>query len=381
MNKNSVICRFIAEYPEDWEARIFADYKVKIRKDGNYAIFNYNICCDFADALVQEARGIIIDFARQEVACWPFRKFGNHNESYADEIDWSSASVLEKVDGSIIKLWYDFEAAKWQFSTNAGIRAENSPVDKYPGLYFGNVIESADNYADIPFDSLDKQNTYIFELVSPETQVVVKYGAASLYHIGTRSNVTGEEYNVDIGIKKPKAYPLGSLEQCLKAAAELNRECSDDISNEGFVVVDGSWHRVKVKSPDYLMMHRIVQIGSIAKKDCIAMILEKNENIAPICEANPHLLPVFKYYEFKLAELKYQADRLGHLARHLYKEYSGDRGAVAKIILKHRLSAVGFLCLEREGSGGEILMKFPAEKLAKFIPDYEPDDMTSLFLE
>ncbi|MBQ8448798.1 MAG: hypothetical protein IJX27_07730 [Clostridia bacterium] len=380
MNNNSVICRFIAEHPEEWEDLLLKEYGIKVKKDGRYAIFNYKIECDFANPIVQEARGIIIDCEWLEVACWPFRKFGNHNESYADTIDWESARVLEKVDGSIIKLWYDFEAEKWQFSTNGSIRAEKAPVDDYEGIYFGTIISRADNYGEIPFDRLDKENTYIFELVSPETQVVVNYGSASLYHIGTRSNKTGEECELDIGIKKPASYPLGSLEECLHAAAELNRGSGEDISKEGFVVVDKNWHRVKVKSPDYLMMHRLVQINTLAKRDYIEMIRNNDGKIGIICEANPHLLPSFKYYEFKLAELKYQADRIGVIANSLYREYGGDRGAVAKIILKHKLAAIGFLCIDRGKSGGEILMGLPIEKLAKFIPDYEPEDMYSLFL-
>ena len=381
MNKNSVICRFIAEHPADWDAILLTKYSVKAKKEGKYAIFNYSYECDFADPLVQEARGIIVDVAELEVVCWPFRKFGNHNESYADTIDWGSAAVLEKVDGSIIKLWYDFEKDGWQFSTNGNIRAENAPVEEYIGLSFADVIKRADNYADIPFDTLDKDNTYIFELVSPETQVVIKYEATSLYHIGTRNNKTGAEYNADIGIKKPASYPLGSLAQCLRAAAELNESSADDVLGEGFVVVDANWHRVKVKSPDYLMAHRFKQISSIAKRDCIAMIFSCDEDISPICDANPHLVPVFKYSEFRLAELKYQADRLGSLARSLSREYSGDRRAVAKIILKHKLSDIGFRCLDSEKSGGDILMSLPVEKIARYIPDYKPDDLHSLFLD
>ena len=73
-------------------------------------------------------------------------------------------------------------------------------------------------------------------------------------------------------------------------------------------------------------------------------------------------------------------DKLALLAKSLYKEYTGDRSAVAKIILKHKLSFVGFRAIDSGESGGEILLAQPIEKLAKMIPDYEPDDMYSLFL-
>lgn len=383
MNVNSVLCNFIKGHADDWEALLEREYSVRVKREGDLAIFNYGFDCNFADPIVQEARGIIIDCKRLEVVCWPFRKFGNHNEIYADEIDWSTARVLEKVDGSIIKLWYDRAADKWQFSTNGTIRAESAPIGQYAGLTFGKVILGADNYGKIPFDALDRDCTYIFELVSPETQVVVKYNAASLYHIGTRNNISGEELEVDIGIKKPASYPLESLEQCLRAAAELNRDTAGDdaIESEGFVVVDGRWNRVKVKSPDYLMMHRLKQPVGVSKRDCIAMLLANDENIGIICEANAELNVTFKYYEYKLAELFLQADKLALLAGSLYREYSGDRGTVAGVIKRHPLASVAFRCLGTDLRGSDVLRGYPPERIARLIPDYAADDMYSLFTE
>ena len=129
MDTNSYLCRFLAAHPGDWEERLKRDYDLRIKRDGEYAVFNYEINADFYDPIVQEARGIILDTEQYEVVCWPFRKFGNHNEGYADPIDWSNARVLEKVDGSIIKLWYDHARGDWQFSTNGTIRAELAGVD------------------------------------------------------------------------------------------------------------------------------------------------------------------------------------------------------------------------------------------------------------
>jgi hypothetical protein len=360
------------------------EYSIKVKKEGDLAIFNYGFDCEFKNPLVQEARGIIIDTKKLEVRCWPFRKFGNHNESYADKIDWTCARVLEKVDGSIIKLWFDIDAEKWQFSTNGTIRAEKASIENYPGLYFGDVIRRADNYKDIPFDSLDRDKTYIFELVSPETKVIVSYGAASLYHIGTRNNKTGLESEDCIGIKKPASYALTSLEECIRAAALLNADktvsAADDVVGEGFVVVDGNYNRVKVKSPDYLMMHRLASVDTVTKRDALYMLISDVGEIKTMTDANPALVPLFKYYDYRLSELKYQADKLALLAKSLYKEYTGDRSAVAKVILKHKLSFVGFRAIDSGESGGEILLAQPIEKLAKMIPDYEPDDMYSLFL-
>ena len=382
MNANSVICKYINDHPTDWYETLHKDYGIRIKKEDSLAIFSYNIECDFRDPIVQESRGIIIDHEKMEVVCWPFRKFGNYTESYADPIDWNNAVVLEKVDGSIIKLWFNKITNAWQFSTNGVINAENATTDAFSNIAYGALIRQAVNYKDIPFDKLDKDSTYIFELVSPQTRVVVKYDEIALYHLGTRSNITGEERNEDIGIKKPKSYKISSLEDCIKAAIELNKGCEsdDEIANEGFVVVDKNWNRVKVKSPDYIMMHRLKHNDGISKKDAVTTLLYIKSDVEKICKSNPLLIHVFKYYDFELAELNFQANQMASLARSLYNEYSNDRGAVAKIIKPHKLAFIGFKALENPNlKGEEILAGAPIEKLIKLIPDYVPEDLNDLF--
>lgn len=381
MNVNSVICKYINEHPNDWYESLHKDYGIRIKKEGPLAIFSYNVECDFRDPIVQEARGIIIDYEKVEVVCWPFRKFGNYTECYADPIDWNNAVVLEKVDGSIIKLWFNKITEAWQFSTNGMINADNATTDAFSNITYGAVIRQAVNYNDIRFDKLDKDSTYIFELVSPQTRVVVKYDEIALYHLGTRNNITGGERNEDIGIKKPKSYKINSLEDCIKAAVELNKGCEsdDEIANEGFVVVDKKWNRVKVKSPDYIMMHRLKHNDGISKKDAITTLLYIKSDVEKICKSNPLLVHIFKYYDYKLSELNFQANQMAALSRSLYNEYSNDRAAVAKIIKPHKLAFIGFKALETNLTGEEILAGAPIEKLIKLIPDYVPEDLNDLF--
>lgn len=378
MNENSVLCRFLAAHPADWEERLSA-LGIRMKRGGALCIFNYNITSDFSLPEVAEARGIILDTEKREVVCWPFRKFGNYNESYADRIDWQTARVQEKVDGSIVKLWFDGKRGAWQFSTNGCIRAEEASVDGRWDLKYGDLIRKAENYGEIPFDALDREKTYIFELVSPEAPIVVAYPKTLLYHIGTRSNLTGREETPDIGLPRPKEYPLSSLEDCLRAAAALNAT-KEAVTEEGFVVVDGDFRRVKIKSPDYLVTHRLKFPAGMAAVDCLRLLLEMPEKADAVMEANPRLVPRIRYFQFRLAELVHLADRMGELAKKLYEEYSHDRRAVAGVILSHRLSFVGFRCLESEMRGGEYLLTVPAEKLAKLIPDYEEEDLSLLFL-
>lgn len=383
MNKNSKLCCFISEH-EDWRDILKDEYKIVIKEEYPLAIFNYGIDCDFADPIVQEARGIIIDLETLNVVCWPFRKFGNYNESYADKIDWNTARVQDKIDGSIIKMWWNRTTGRWQFSTNGTINAETALANQMTQETFLDVIKKADNYNEIVLRlaDLSKDHTFIFELVSPETQVVVKYPVSHLYHIGTRNNISGIEIDSDIGIEKPKEYFLKSLDDCLSAAYDLNKSDDGlihDVKKEGFVVVDDNWNRIKIKSPDYLMLHRMSSNSNFSKERIVGMIRDGVVNIPSICDDFPNYAHYFKFYDFKISELEYQAKVFCDLTDRIYEEYSHERKAVANIIKKHRLAGLGFKHLDSGKSGCELLEEMPLSQYCKYIPDYKPERLSLLF--
>lgn len=380
---SSEICNFINEHP-NWREILKKEYRINIKEEYPFAIFNYGIDCDFSDPIVQEARGIIIDIENCDVVCWPFRKFGNYNESYADKIDWNTARVQDKIDGSIIKLWWNRMTGKWQFSTNGTINADTALANQMTQETFLDVIRKADNYCEIilRLPIFNKDYTFIFELVSPETQVVVKYPKPHLCHIGTRSNISGQEMDSDIGIEKPKEYPLKSLDDCVTAAGELNK--SDDgqvhgVKKEGFVVVDGNWNRIKIKSPDYLMLHRMSSNTNFSKERIISIIRDGSVSVQDICEDFPNFAHYFKFYDFKISELEYQAKVFCDLTDRIFEEYSRERKAVANIIKKHRLAPIGFMHLDSEKSSVEILDSLPLQKYCRYIPDYQPEKLSELF--
>ena len=249
---------------------------------------------------------------------------------------------------------------------------------------FLDVIKRADNYNDIffRFPDLNTGFTFMFELVSPETQVVVKYPMAHLYHIGTRNNLTGTENNVGIGMDRPKEYPLKSLDDCIDAAMKLNQSNDGQVHSvrkEGFVVVDKNWNRIKVKSPDYLMLHRMSSNSNFSKERIVGLLRNGSVNVYDISEDFPNYSHYFKYYDFKIDELKHQAKVFCDLTDRVYEEYSNERKAVANIIKNHKLAAIGFMHLDSGKTSNEILESLPLQKYCRYIPDYQPEKLSYLF--
>ena len=70
---------------------------------------------------------------------------------------------------------------------------------------------------------LNEDYTYIFELVSPQNQIVIRYEKTLLFYLAARNNKTGEEVDNELpGFIKPKSYSLRTLEECVEAAETLN---------------------------------------------------------------------------------------------------------------------------------------------------------------
>lgn len=382
----SLLLDIIKKNPRNWRDVIPRHSGIKIKEDTNdgLVIFNYAIASDFSDPVVQEARGIIIDVNRLKVVCWPFRKFGKYNDYYADTIDWSTARVQEKVDGSIMKLWWNEHHNRWQVSSNGVINADNCFLDAEQNINLGKLFRDAENYKDIPFDKLDKNLTYIFELTSPKNIVVVKHNKVELWHIGTRSNIDGTEYDVDVGIQKPKLYDYSSLEECVAATNQMNKSKDNKLSeveSEGFVVVDGNWNRIKIKTPIYMMLHGITSSGnSIAKKSIIGFLWNHELDVETLCNDFPRLAHFIKYYDFKVTEFRIDVEKLIGVTKTLYKRFNENRGRVGRRIGNHKYSAFGFAALDHpEKTMDEIFEMFGIEKIAKFIPDYIPQNLSSLF--
>jgi bifunctional DNA-binding transcriptional regulator/antitoxin component of YhaV-PrlF toxin-antitoxin module len=221
---------------------------------------------------VRECRGLIIDKDINPV-CVPFFKFGNYGESYADKIDWESAKVEEKIDGSLIKVWN--YGGKWIVSTNgtifadtASINSENEMNQETVFQNFGDLFRAALDNIGFNVESLNPQYTYMFELVSPHNRVVVPYETIDVYHIGTRDIVSLKEIEIDVGIKKPKTYECNNIDDLIEMALKL-KYCE-----EGYVVKDKDYKRIKVKSPAYVAVQHL--IAGMNEKNLLELI-RKNE--------------------------------------------------------------------------------------------------------
>jgi hypothetical protein len=172
------------------------------------------------------------------------------------------------------------------------------------------------------------------------------------------------------GFKSPKSFSLRSVDECIKAAMELNRDSNDDVKDEGFVVVDGNHNRIKIKSPAYIALHRAVTNKVFTAKRMAEMFCQGTD-LVKLAKDIPKEAHVIKYYDWQFEEVRYMVDKMAGYARALYEEYDHDRRAVASVIKESPLAWAGFAAIGNEKTAEELLRMMTPTKLEQLIADYD----------
>lgn len=306
------IQKFIKANPNDWREKLAQPpYCISVKEDENYALLKYSqIDSDFNEPICRECRGIIIDKNDISVAALSFYKFFNVQEQFADTIYWKDCKVQEKVDGSKILVWYDKYNYQWRVSTSGTLDAYAATASDFHtfGDLFEKAVEGCGETLEDFYCYLSCFYCYTFELVSPETKIVVPYEKTSIYLIGVRDLSTLEEidptetYIAKQGIVDlPNTYALNSLKACLNAVEHMGYD------EEGFVVVDKHWHRVKIKSPAYVIAHHMSN-NSVVSKEKILEVIERGETsefLGYFPEYQEHFDKVAKAREDFMSWLRY----------------------------------------------------------------------------
>jgi T4 RnlA family RNA ligase len=270
--------------------------KHRIYESDGLLVLNYcQIQSPKLHPVIQECRGLILSLDGFDVVSRCFDRFFNFGEGPNEHFDIEPGDVIvEKVDGSLIKLYH--WDGRWHVSTRGTAFAE---ADTPFGRTFAEVVQTAAPrlLCEQFLAGLSRDCTYIFELVSPENRVVKTYDSTALVYLATRDNRTGEycsnarHMELHCGIRGPRVYRFDTAGKCLEAAKNL-----PDLE-EGYVVYRSGRPVCKIKSPTYVAAHRLFS-GPMTTKRAVELLLtgEADELIA--------YFPEFK-------------DTLGHCARAL----------------------------------------------------------------
>lgn len=246
-------------------AKAIETFKLKTKVYENKILLKYDqIESNMALEEVQDCRGLILERDTWKVMAMSFRKFFNHGESQAANIDWNSALVLDKVDGTMIAVYYDWHKNEWFAATTGTAEGEGEVNNKtgttFNELFWFTLLTKYPKFKKAAFDFF-REYTFVFELTTPYNIVVKPHGESSVTLLTIRDNRTlGEEpYSMVEHIGKTFNLPVvnshdlnsGNFGALIKTFENM------PWSEEGYVVVDGNFNRVKIKNPAYVAVHHL----------------------------------------------------------------------------------------------------------------------------
>ena len=323
------------------------EYGIKSHISGPLVMLNYSmLTSDLSQVIPRECRALLLELGTWNVVCRSFNKFSNYGEPTADVIDWSTAIIYDKLDGSLVTCAYYNDS--WIFNTRSVPYAE-TPVGAWGFSYLDLIKKARESFC----ECLDKNLFYSFELTSPYNRNVVEYPGTTLTLLASWDRETLDEVSIDSidYLYKVNKRDFSSFESVLKSL-----EAIQDYSLEGYVIKDGDNHRIKVKSPLYIFASKLIDPFCSPKKRLEAVLSLAYDDLYPTLPNNMQ------------RELLYIQESVQALRREVLAEFVSidcpDRKEFAQRALQSQDSAFLF-CLKDGAEFDGVIRRIHTDKLVE----------------
>lgn len=224
------------------------------------SIYNYSKGCQFARNWNQwtvMARGLILEHESVDnrttgrIIAIPFPKFFNATEQEGAKsvrFDDSGFDIFKKMDGSLgIVYHYD---GSWRVATRGSLNSDQA-------AWATNWINERPQI----LAALDKDVTYLCEIIYEANRIVISYDFEGLVMLGAYNRITGHELSYDsldglcgkVEMQIAQRYNYTTFEQIVDVLKVLPG------TEEGFVIrFRETGDRVKMKGEEYCVLHRLI---------------------------------------------------------------------------------------------------------------------------
>lgn len=277
------------------------DHLVTLAYDQFEASMNNPFACMCRGMVITESAFVPSDVAKAissdrplptaRIIAFPFVRFFNYGQG---NLIFKPHKVYEKLDGSMIVIYFDDRANKWQVATRNvpdGSNTTHTGTMTFRGLALEAAYRQYGLSPEQFFALLSKGTTYIFELMTPENKVVVEHSEYKLVMIGARGP-DFQEIEVEIAASKAclESVPFQMMNSKEEPKILLDglvnfANMRDPLYHEGFVVLGENGQRLKIKSEGYTTYNKVQDLTDY---DIINLIL--------IGEIDDYM-PLFKDYQ------------------------------------------------------------------------------------
>lgn len=344
------------------DKKLITDGYVTERKhpECDYFIYNYTTKCQVEEYWTEQTvqcRGLILD-GNGKIIAKPFDKFFNlgehtvHNHLLGKIPYYNYFDVFNKMDGSL-GILYQLPDGDWKISTRGSFESEQAIIgteiwkNKYNGIKLDNYDLQSELKSMI---DIFRKYTILFEIIYPDNKIVVDYGnQRDLILLGAVHKETGEEFGYEELLKLserigcPMTQYYGRIAYNRKAFLKVEANIPD--GNEGFVLVFDNGLRVKVKSDEYVRLHRLITQCSTKS---IWDLLRNGQGVKELLDRVPN--DFYVWVATKEAEYlnSYNEIELECINVIRFKPEYNNRKELAEYIKKHKYPHILFAMIDEK---------------------------------
>jgi hypothetical protein len=343
------------------------------RNNSNSTVYIYNYDkhkTKDTDPIGQECNGLILD-SRGNVVSISFPRFFRIGENEATNIEWKNALAEKREDGTLVVIYH--HKGEWFIQT----KDSPSGDDMLPNrkTEFATLVKAilirkfrTLKWAE-PFQRMNKELCFVFELVSPFNKRLTPYEDSDLILLTIYNKTTlveytepqVQEYASHTEFTRPKTKIINSISDAVRWLADM------DYVEKGLVIVDKYGRRIKMVNVDYLRFSEIVGTNEeefLDPKNLLKIVFENK--VDDVVLHFPEREPVLTYIEEKIEDITDELFAIYQFNKYMHpKEYArkvGDHSLSSLLLL---IKSDPFIELEDE------IKKVRPEKLINIIIDMD----------
>lgn len=232
----------------------------------------------------REARGIAFNTSTGVLVSRPFHKFfnvGENEQLTLEHIGFHRPHVImDKMDGSMVRPIPTTDGLRW--GTKMGCTDTSNIAEAW--------LVDKPHYRKFALRIMSLGMTPIFEFVSLENRIVVRYDESNMVLLAIRNNLDGTYMDIqsmrllaeEAGIPAVNTYPSisGNPSEYFEAL-----KVSEDL-DEGVVCRFPNGHMCKAKTDQYNVLHRIKDQASTERNLILGILSQEVDDLIPMLDVH-----------------------------------------------------------------------------------------------
>lgn len=249
--------------------------KVCYHTDLPLVILNYDqISSPKTHPITVCCRGLILEIGTWNVVARSFNRFFNLGEceDLQKDFNWNDFYAFEKVDGSLINMFY--YDGQWHMATRGSFGEglmENCNFS-WKELFWKTFDDMGHDLREY-----SKESSFTWELCSRYNKIVTDYPTPTLFLLNwyvknatTPRFMTHREMRI-MSHHMPKVHTFKSVDEVIEHIEDLEL---NNPTIEGVVLIDKNLNRIKVKNKKYLSLHKMRGESGFTMKNLLPFVID-----------------------------------------------------------------------------------------------------------